>query len=328
MNEKNDNIAVYIRILMRRAILCWVLVIISILVVKAQQDPQFSQNYLNQMTVNPGYAGSANLINVSLLNRYQWVGFPGAPVTTIFNVDAAVRLIGKNDGLGMSIMNDAIGYEKNVSVGFIYSWRTQVGTGILGSGVSLGIMNKNLKPGWTGADGSDQVNLSDPEIPKQETNGILADIGLGLFYQQKDYYLALSVKHVNQPSYSYEQAGRYSMVRNYYFMGGYDYRMSNPMFEVLPSVFFKSDAASYQVDLNMTVKYDKRLWAGLGYRLDDAVILLLGAELRNGIRFGYAYDLSISALSRYNSGSHEVYLAYSVLLGKKKTHKYKSVRFL
>ena len=111
-------------------------------------------------------------------------------------------------------------------------------------------------------------------------------------------------------------------------MGGYDFRMNNPMFEVLPSVFFKSDAASYQVDLNMMVKYDKRLWAGLGYRLDDAVILLLGAELRNGIRFGYAYDLSISALSRYNSGSHEVYLAYSVLLGKKKTHKYKSVRFL
>jgi hypothetical protein len=54
----------------------------------------------------------------------------------------------------------------------------------------------------------------------------------------------------------------------------------------------------------------------------------MGAELRNGIKFGYAYDISTSALSRYNSGSHEVFLAYSVLLGKKKTHKYKSVRFL
>jgi type IX secretion system PorP/SprF family membrane protein len=328
MVGKNDNIAVYITILMKRAILCWLILFISIYAIKAQQDPQFSQNYLNQLSVNPGFAGSSELINVSLLNRYQWVGFPGAPVTTVFNVDASLHLIGNNDGLGMTIMNDVIGYEKNVSVGFLYSWRTHLGTGTLGSGVSLGIMNKNLKPGWAGADGSDLVNLSDPEIPQQETNGILADIGIGLFYQDKDYYLALSAKHINQPSFSYEQAGRYSLLRTYYLAGGYNLKLDNEMFELLPSFFFKTDATSYQVDLNMIARYDKRLWGGLGYRLDDAVILLLGAELRNGIRFGYAYDISTSALSRYNSGSHEVYLSYSVLLGKKKTHKYKSVRFL
>jgi len=328
MIKKNDNIVVYIRILMKRAILCWLLLFISILGTKAQQDPQFSQNYLNQLSVNPGFAGSSDLINVSLLNRYQWVGFPGAPVTTVFNVDATVKLIGNNDGLGMTIMNDVIGYEKNVSVGFLYSWRKQLGTGMLGSGISLGLMNKDLKPGWTGADGSELVNLSDPEIPQQETNGILADVGIGLFYQNKDYYLGLSVKHISQPSFSYEQTGRYSIPRNYYLTGGYNIRTENEIVELLPSFFFKTDAAAYQIDLNMLVRYDNRLWGGLGYRLDDAVILLLGAELRNGIRFGYAYDMSTSALSRYNSGSHEVYLAYSVLLGKKKTHKYKSVRFL
>ena len=313
---------------MKRAILSSVLLFISIFVVQAQQDPQFSQNRLNQLAVNPGYAGSSNVINVSLLNRYQWVGFPGAPVTTVFNVDATLRLIGNNDGLGITIMSDVIGYEKNVSVGLMYSWRTQIGEGKLGSGISLGIMNKNLKPDWTSIDGNELVNLSDPAIPKQEVNGILADIGAGLFYQHRDYYLALSAKHINQPSFSYEQTGRSSMLRHYYFMAGYNLRMNNEMFELLPTFFFKTDATAYQVDLNMIVQYDKRLWGGLGYRLDDAVILLMGAELGNGIKFGYAYDLSTSALSRYNSGSHEVYLAYSILLGKKKTHKYKSVRFL
>lgn len=316
------------KMLMKRTILFWSLFFISIYIVRAQQDPQFSENYLNQLSVNPGFAGSTNLINASLLNRYQWVGFPGAPVTTVFNVDATLKIIGNNDGLGMTIMNDVIGYEKNVSIGFIYSWRAQLGTGTLGSGVSLGIMNKNLKPDWTGVDGNDLVNLSDPQIPKQEMNGIATDIGIGLFYQNKDYYLALSAKHVNQPTYSYELAGRYSIRRNYYFAGGYNIRMDNEAFEMLPSFFFKTDATSSQLDLNAIVRYDKRLWGGLGYRPGDAIILLLGAELRNGIRFGYAYDLNTSALSRYNSGSHELYLAYSLQLGKKKTHKYKSVRFL
>jgi type IX secretion system PorP/SprF family membrane protein len=313
---------------MKRAIIFSVLLFISIFVIQAQQDPQFSLNKLNQLAVNPGYAGSSNVINVSLLNRYQWVGFPGAPVTTVFNVDAGLRLIGINDGLGITIMSDAIGYEKNVSVGLLYSWRTQIGEGKLGSGISLGIMNKNLKPDWTSVDGNDLVNLSDPAIPQQEVNGILADIGVGFYYQHRDYYLALSAKHINQPSFSYELSGQYSMRRHYYFMGGYNFRMNNEMLELLPTFFYKTDATSYQVDLNMIVQYDKRLWGGLGYRLDDAVILLLGAELWNGIKFGYAYDISTSALSRYNSGSHEFYLAYSVLLGKKKTHKYKSVRFL
>jgi type IX secretion system PorP/SprF family membrane protein len=313
---------------MKRASLSSLMLFISIFVIKAQQDPQFSQNNLNQLAVNPGYAGSSNVINVSLLNRYQWVGFPGAPVTTVFNTDATLRLIGNNDGMGITIMNDVIGYEKNVSVSLMYCWRTQVGEGKLGSGISLGLMNKNLKPDWTSVDGNELVNLSDPAIPKQEVNGILADIGAGLFYQHKDYYLSLSAKHINQPSFSYELAGKYSMRRHYYFMGGYNFRMNNEMFELLPTFFLKTDAAAYQVDLNMIVQYDKRLWGGLGYRLDDAVILTMGAELWNGIKFGYAYDISTSALSRYNSGSHEVYLAYSVLLGKKKTHKYKSVRFL
>jgi type IX secretion system PorP/SprF family membrane protein len=313
---------------MKRASLSSLMLFISIFVIKAQQDPQFSQNRLNQLAVNPGYAGSSNVINVSLLNRYQWVGFPGAPVTTVFNADATMHLIGNNDGLGITIMNDVLGYEKNVSVGLMYCWRTQVGEGKLGSGVSLGLMNKNIRPDWTSVDGNELVNLSDPAIPKQEVNGIVADIGAGLFYQHRDYFLALSAKHINQPSFSYELDGKYSMLRHYYFMGGYNLRMSNEMFELLPTFFLKTDATTYQVDLNMIVQYDKRLWGGLGYRLDDAVILTMGAELRNGIKFGYAYDISTSALSRYNSGSHEVYLAYSLLLGKKKTHKYRSVRFL
>jgi type IX secretion system PorP/SprF family membrane protein len=104
--------------------------------------------------------------------------------------------------------------------------------------------------------------------------------------------------------------------------------MANEMFEALPSFFLKTDATTWQADINMTVEYDKRLWGGLGYRVDDAIIIMAGAELWNGIKFGYSYDISISSLSSYNAGSHEFFLAYSVILNKKRTHKYRSVRFL
>ena len=328
MNDNRINITYRKRQLLKKLILFWILVIISIFAVNAQQDPQFSQNWLNQLTVNPGFAGSSGPVNVSILNRFQWVGFPGAPVTTVFNADASLHLIGKNDGVGLSIMNDVIGFEKNVSVSLNYSWRTELGKGKIGSGVSLGLMNKNLNFDMTGVDGSDLVNLSDPSLPQGKVSGVMADIGLGLFYNDENLELAISGKHLNRPSFNFDQTGKYTLLRSYYISGRYTAQMADDRLEAQPSIFFKTDPASWQADLNMTFLYDKRYWGGIGYRIGDAVIITFGTELWNGIKFGYSYDVSISALSRYNSGSHEFYLAYSFLLYKKHDHQYKSVRFL
>ncbi len=313
---------------MNKALLFWILVNICIFVANAQQDPQFSQNRFNQLTVNPGFAGSSGLINVSLLNRFQWVGFPGAPVTTVFNADASVHLIGNRDGIGFSVINDVIGFEKNVSVALNYSWRSQFGRGTLGSGVSLGLINKNLNFDMTGIDGSDLVNLSDPSLPNGKVGGIVLDIGLGLFYEDENYELSFSGKHLNKPVMSFNQSGKYTIPRTYYISGSYKIKMADERIEAIPSIFYKRDLASWQADAGVIFEYDKRFWGGVGYRLGDAVIVMAGTELWNGIKFGYSYDVSLSALSRYNAGSHEFFLSYSVLLYKKHDHKYKSVRFL
>ncbi len=328
MNDTPENITYRKWQLLNKVILFWILTNISIFAAKGQQDPQFSQNRFNQLTINPGFAGSSGLINVSILNRFQWVGFPGAPVTTVFNADALVPLIGKSDGIGFSVINDVIGFEKNVSIGLNYSWRTQVGNGSLGSGISLGLMNKNLNFDMTGIDGSDLINLSDPSLPKGKVGGVMADIGLGLYYQAEKYELSISGRHLNRPSMTFDQSGKYTLLRSYYLSGSYTFQMADERLEAIPSVFYKRDVASWQADIGLTFQYDKKFWGGAGYRLGDAIIVTAGTELWNGIKFGYSYDVSLSALSRYNAGSHEFFLSYAVLLYKKHNHKYKSVRFL
>ena len=67
----------------------------------AQQDPQYSLNMLNHMTINPGYAGSQDAIEVNGLFRQQWMGFEGAPNTQVFNVNAPFKLFGKKHGAGL-----------------------------------------------------------------------------------------------------------------------------------------------------------------------------------------------------------------------------------
>jgi len=328
MNDKRRNITECKRQRINKAILLFFLINFVNFVAVAQQDPQFTQNRFNQLTVNPGFAGSSGFINFSLLNRYQWVGFPGAPVTTVFNTDAAIKLIGANDGVGFSVINDVIGFEKNISIGLNYSWRTKVGNGNLGSGISLGLMNKNLNLDMTGIDGSDLVNTTDPSLPQGKAGGVMADMGIGFYYQHKNYELAVSARHLNQPTLTFDESGSYSIRRHYYLSGSTTLQTANERLEAMPAFFFKTEGTTWQADLNMNFQYDKRFWGGIGYRIGDAILINMGAEFWNGIKFGYSYDISTSALSRYNGGSHEFFFAYSVLLYKKRTHKYRSVRFL
>ena len=306
----------------------WILLNICTFVARAQQDPQISQHMFSHLLINPGYAGNTGLINLSLLNRQQWVGFPGAPVTTAFQADASVKLIGDADGLGITVVKDAIGYENNVSFGLNYCYRFQLGQGQLGCGASVGMMNKNLKPGWTESLGGDLVDNSDPSLPKQEVNGVLTDFGAGLFYRHQKYYLAISSTHLTQPSFVFEEKGHYSLRRHYYLTGGYNYELNDDRFTVQPSFFLKSDGTTSQADLDVIVQYNRRFWGGIGYRNKDAVVVFLGFEMQNGLKIGYSYDLNTSVLSRYNTGSHELFVSYALLLNKNRGQKTKSVRFL
>ncbi|MEG2277768.1 MAG: type IX secretion system membrane protein PorP/SprF, partial [Odoribacter sp.] len=61
-------------------------------IVKAQQDPQFSQNMYNHITVNPAFAGEQNRWMISGIYRNQWQSMDGAPETYAFNVDGPLRI--------------------------------------------------------------------------------------------------------------------------------------------------------------------------------------------------------------------------------------------
>jgi hypothetical protein len=96
---------------------------------------------------------------------------------------------------------------------------------------------------------------------------------------------------------------------------------------VKPSVLFKTDFVSMQVDLSAYLEYDEKYWGGLAFRYQNAVILLAGISIPGGINIGYSFDLPVSWIGGW--GSHEICVAYEFdfVFGKKK-NKYKSIRIL
>jgi type IX secretion system PorP/SprF family membrane protein len=154
------------------------------------------------------------------------------------------------------------------------------------------------------------------------------DVGFGLYLSSNNYFLGASVTHLNQAAIEFSDLASTYLTRHYYLMGGYNIKLADPLFELQPTALIKTDLAGWQVDVTGRIVYDDKFWGGISYRLDDAVSLLMGLEMLNGLKVGYSFDLVTSAIGYYGFASHEIFVTYSIDLEKNRSQKYKSVRFL
>ena len=283
----------------------------------------------NTLTYNPGVAGTSGLICATAITRQQWVGFEGAPSTTLFNVSAPITLFRIKSGVGLVVESDNIGFDNDINLSAVYSYLIDIGQGKLGIGLNAGMLNKTLDPVWVIPSGDAHTPASgDPLIPENKESYVAFDAGLGLFYKADKYYAALSVTHINQPKIKFSKGLPY-ISRHYYFTAGYNLQLPNPSLELLPSVFALSDGKVAQFTATSILRYNKKVWGGVSYRVGDALIGIVGVELFNGIRIGYAYDFPMTDIRKSTSGSHEFMVNYcfDLSLGKSPM-RYKSIRFL
>lgn len=295
----------------------------------SQQDPLMSHYTFNTLTYNPGVAGISGMICATAINRQQWVGFDGAPTTTLFNVNTPLPIFKGNNGAGLIIESDNVGFDKDINLSAAYSYHLSVGTGKLGIGVNLGMLNKKLEPEWKIPSGDVHTPASgDPLIPENKESYVAFDAGLGLYYDADNYYAGLSVTHINQPKIKFTKGTPY-VSRHYYLTAGYRLQLRNPALELIPSGLAYSDGKVMQFTISSILRYNKKVWGGVSYRAGDALIGMAGIELYNGLRLGYAYDFTLSDMSKNSSGSHEFMVNYcfDLNLGKSPM-KYKSIRFL
>ncbi len=306
-----------------------VLVILIVSDLGAQQDPQFSQYMFNQMAINPGYAGSNDMVCATLLNRQQWVGFSGAPSSTVFHINAAIKPFGVSSGVGLFIMNDQAGFSKNLNISGSYAYRLDLGPGKLGIGVNLGMYNQSLEPEWFIPDSDQHTDVNgDPLIPANNESVFVFDMGFGLFYKTDELYVGISSTHLNEPKFKYSKGSPF-LKRHYYFTAGYNFQLPNPLFELLPSIQILSDGATSEITLNANTLYNKKFWGGVSYKVGSAIVGMLGIQLYNGIQLGYAYEFPTSDIIQGTTGSHEFMVNYCFSLGLERSpRRYKSIRFL
>jgi type IX secretion system PorP/SprF family membrane protein len=293
----------------------------------SQQDPQFFHNADNLIFTNPGYAGMTDGICASAISRQQWVGFEGAPATTVGSIHSKLKLFNIPGGVGLSIMDDRFEFEKNFQIKVAYSYHKRIWGGTMGFGIETGMINKELDPSKLVA----PETQDDPFIPDVKVQKIIFDLGAGIFYKTgSGFYASVSVSHIHNPGIKYPTVQSASFLRRHYFAStGYSFRFFNTAFELQPSVFVKSDGTKIQYDINLSALYNKKVRAGVSFRNRDAIVPGVTVEIGGGLRVGYAYELSLNRLITVSKGTHEVYVGYCFdFWGKTKDFRYRSILYL
>ena len=297
----------------------------------SQQDPQYSQYMFNTLVINPAYAGYRETANISLLHRDQWSGFAGAPKTQSVVADAAFGA-DKKVGLGLSVVSDKAGLQRQTSAHANYAYRIPVGADArLALGVSIGVGQFSLNSG----DAQIQDD-SDPNFGDKQTY-FVPDARFGVHYSTSKFYAGLSATDLISKSIDYQQVGKNTIARQgrHYFLTAGGLFNLNSNFKLKPSFLIREDTKGpTNLDLNSFILIKESVWIGGSYRTginlwkktgwdnstfsQNSVVGLVEAFVLKNMRVGYSYDYSLSELVDHSNGTHEISLGF-ILNANKKT---------
>jgi type IX secretion system PorP/SprF family membrane protein len=337
---------------MKRFLFISLTVLLCFQELKAQFDTQLTNYWAAVGYFNPAYAGQYGKLEATLLSRIQWLGITNAPRSTIISVNLPYQLLEKTHGLGAVMYNDRAGLFSVSMIAGQYAWKKKLLRGDFSIGLEVGYINQTFDGTKIEIPEDDYHEQTDEALPTTQVTGKTIDATLGVFFSKKHWFAGLSVAHLLAPELDLNETNTYEIPRTYYFVNGYNIPLNNPLLELRPlllvktmemsAVYLDDDSISKvetnalkamlrntQIDVSVRMYYDDRFWGGLTWRNGDAVGLMLGMKFKM-IEAGYSYDFPLSVIRKETTGSHEVFLRYSMDLNfkKKNKDKHKSVRFL
>ena len=275
----------------------------------AQQDAAVTHGMYTKMTFNPGATGSEDGICGSLIYRNQWDRVNGAPNSVFFNVEANLNRFVRNLGAGVSVVHDAIGFNRQNTAHLNLSYKIKLPNSyFISVGVGAGIVNMCQNPIWV----TPQPGVVDNLLP-QSFAATNMDFNFGIFYRsQQNFYVGISSTHLSESVLASATSSllTYNTARHYYLMGGWKKEEILSNWDLDLNTLLRTDMNKFSFDLSARMFYQQRFYGGVGFRNSDAVLVLLGMEVIPNLTIGYSYDITTNRLANISWGTHEIMLRY------------------
>lgn len=299
------------------------------------QKIHFSQFYAAPLVLSPSYTGLIGGSRAVFNYRDQWPSLPGTFTTFAFSYDQFFHRM--KSGLGFSVLRDNAGSSNlNLTeVGLLYSydikvdrkWHVRPGIKFKYGQRAISkeklVFNSQLNDEGEETDGQtgDHFGIKD--------KATYIDVDASIIAYHNRYWGGLTVAHLLRPNQSLtNDISRIPM--KFTVFGGTmlpikgNKRKRHEITEsVTFSLLYQNQELNDQLDLGAywhKAPFTLGLWVrGIpafgkklgGYPGLDAVIVLIGFELLEDLKFGYSYDYTLSKLSQsVTGGAHEVSLIF------------------
>lgn len=282
-----------------------------------QQAPTYS-NYLdNQFLTNPAVAGSIKAVVLNTSYRKQWGGMGSGPSTQTFSVQAPI--FHNSAGLGLSYVSEKNGLLKVQYLSSAYSYRLNLGRGILAMGMSLGTLQYGLDIG-----GLDPKDIDDSQL-QTDIRVWKIDAGAGIYYLSKRLSLGLSTQHLHPFKNRPNRQETYYYQRNVTtFIASYQIPFLRE-FMLMPTTRVRNTFdGAVQCDVGIYVKEPHSCSVGVLYRNTGlfSFQLMLNSQLfypklKDQWSIGYAHDYAHDSYTVSSGYSNEIILTYKIMTRKR-----------
>lgn len=281
------------------------------------QDIHFTLYDLTPLAFNPAETGAFyGTYRLGAIYRDQWLSITGVPdefKTPSFFVDVPViRGFRDNDwvGVGLLIYSDksgSLGLQNSafkLSAAYHFALDKK-GNSVLSLGYQTGSVQKRIK------DGVLEEDFYEPDMAVQSgeplENSYVDHVG-GIHFKSRVndenlVQLGASVGHIGKPDGKLAMGGTglYEIPMRFLAHGSWRAVMTD-RFALHPSAFFQSQGGATEVMIQAVGEYlfnpEKQLVlrGGLGYRLGDAVMVIMGIDIED-LKVTLGYDLNVSRLT-------------------------------
>lgn len=273
----------------------------------AQADFKLSNFTLTPLAYNPAYAGSNGGISLSSVYSSQWVGFPGAPKTILFNGSQAISE--EQMGIGLNAEIDKRGAEEETKLVANYAYHLYLNNyWQISMGIKAGVQNYVLDYSLLSIENASEFIAG---IGEQKTLNYI--FGTGFYLYNKNFFIGASIPNLIKPNLI---DSRNSMISqqsmNYYLSSGYKIYTDENIY-IQPTFLtrlVKGAPVSTLISMNFNSK--NKIYASANFEFKSSIGLFAGIRIYENYLIGYAFDKSITKFNSQNNGIHSFFLNFNI----------------
>jgi type IX secretion system PorP/SprF family membrane protein len=274
-----------------------------------QQNLVYNHYFVNPYLYNPSYAGSSGYTEVFLNYRRTWGDFSK---TATANIQIPINY---KIGLGANFYNDQTGIYRTNTGYLSFAYQIHFGKNFekvnrLGFGLSAGYTSSKL-------DMEAITNPGDPAYRVTNSAGLQGQFGLN--YQYQNFKIGFALPRLLKSKIVTSNAGdsAVSPFQSTIATVSYNFQLS-PRIAFEPYVLYRTDKnLPSQYEVLGVLKIDNIGWIGGAYRQQYGASAFFGLNLKEKLKFGYAYEFAPNQVTGFGGGSHEVQLIVRLSKHKK-----------